>query len=80
LRCAVHATYDTVDFSDAQPAVRYDDGDVTVPHASLAACRGWAVRQIAPVRTHSYYGVVHGMLTAVPEALGDIIDAIAGEG
>ncbi|EFJ52440.1 hypothetical protein VOLCADRAFT_115914 [Volvox carteri f. nagariensis] len=79
LRCAVHVTYNTADFSDTQPAVRYDDGDVTVPHASLAACRGWAVRQMAPVRSYSYFGVVHGMLTSVPEALHDIVEAIASE-
>ncbi|GIL96981.1 hypothetical protein Vretimale_2708, partial [Volvox reticuliferus] len=79
LRTAVHVTYARADFSDTSPMVRYDDGDLTVPHASLVACRGWAVRQVASVRSHSFFGVVHGMLTSLPEALEDILDAIAGE-
>ncbi|KXZ44361.1 hypothetical protein GPECTOR_69g454 [Gonium pectorale] len=71
-------TYGTYDFSDAHPAVQYGDGDVTVPYASLAACRTWATVQSAPVRSYSYYGVVHAQLTGVAEALQDIVDAVAG--
>ncbi|KAG2484003.1 hypothetical protein HYH03_017170 [Edaphochlamys debaryana] len=78
LPTATHFTFSKPDFSDLPPDVRYSDGDVTVPYASLAACRGWAARQSAPVRSYSYYGVVHAQLTDTAEALDDIVAAIAG--
>ncbi|GFR40033.1 hypothetical protein Agub_g569, partial [Astrephomene gubernaculifera] len=71
LDTAVHVTYSQPDFSDARPVVHYASGDVTVPYSSLAACRGWSGRQAAPVFSASYWGVVHGMLTGLPEALQD---------
>ncbi|KAG2484004.1 hypothetical protein HYH03_017171 [Edaphochlamys debaryana] len=80
LPTAASLTYAKADFSDQSPAVRYSDGDVTVPYASLAACRGWAARQSAPVHSYSYYGVVHAQLTDTAEALDDIVAAIAGSG
>ncbi|PNH12921.1 Phosphatidylcholine-sterol acyltransferase [Tetrabaena socialis] len=76
----VQVTFGQADFGDASPAVRYADGDVTAPHASLAACRVWAGRQVAPVHSISYYGVVHAQLTGLPEALQDIVDAVSGLG
>ncbi len=61
--------------------VQYGDGDITVPHASLALCRGWgaAQGQGLPVFAASYPRLVHAMLTESEEAAEDVVGAVAGD-
>lgn len=65
----------------ARMQVQYGDGDITVPHASLALCRGWgaAQGQGLPVFSASYPRLVHAMLTESEEAAEDVVGAVAGD-